>query len=763
MIVLETLEHMKITFLPLWLELTMFLSAWPQTGMSQYQSLPEVVIPLRVPSTYKSMEDLGWISYSLHFGGQRHIVHMKAKKHLMSRALTVFTYTDQGALVEDQPFVQNDCYYHGYVEGDPNSMVTLSTCLGSLQGILQTNGVTYEIKPKVHSATFEHLVYKMDDTQYTHRSYGLTEEEIVEQLKSQDNANSTLMQSSYTGWWPHRHFLELAIVVDYGRFIFRKRNVSIVEMDVFMGVNLVDDIYSSISLDVVLTGIEVWSAGNPYSVTTTRHMMEQFCKWKKSSFNSRVAHDSAHIIVKQDFCYKDVTLSYFSEVCNINLNCGLECIMDDGLASFRTYVTHEIGHTLGMTNDDSNSCTCERKICVMNKRRIPSDAFSNCSYAQYLETISRKNCLTNVPNPQAIFVKKRCGNGVVEDEEECDCGSLKLCAQDECCSENCTLASGAACASGLCCHNCQFMPSGTVCRERVNQCDLPEWCNGSSAVCPEDVYVEDGIHCLGRNICFQKRCNTRDDQCRKLFGEGAKNANKNCYLAVNTRGDRFGNCGKKDNKYVRCNYKDALCGRVQCENIGEVPHLSNHFTVHSTQVVGNSCWGTDYHFGMNVPDIGEVKDGTECGPDFLCLERKCVLMPPWEESCMPMFCNKRGICNNKHHCHCNEYWAPPNCLKKGYGGSIDSGPPPARRSHKIVYIILLIWLSAFIVCSFLLLCFLCLENRRYEERRRYIASLPRKRKHKSKKSSKKEEENLETELEEQKQNVEKLSEEEEES
>ncbi|XP_052608823.1 disintegrin and metalloproteinase domain-containing protein 25-like [Peromyscus californicus insignis] len=592
--VLETLGHAKITFLPLWLELTMFLSAWPQTGMSRYQSLPEVVIPLRAPSTYKSMEALGWISYSLHFGGQRHIVHMKAKKHLVSRALTVFTYTDQGALIEDQPFVQNDCYYHGYVEGDPKSMVTLSTCLGSLQGILQTNGVTYEIKPKVRSATFEHLVYKMEDTQYAHGGCGLTEEEIVEQLKSQDNANSTLMRSSHTGWWLHRQFLELAIVVDYGRFIFRKRNVSIVEMDVFMGVNLVDDIYSSISLDVVLTGVEVWSAGNPYSVTTTRHMMEQFCKWKKSSFNSRVAHDSAHIIVKQDFCFKHLTESYFSEVCNINLNCGLECIMDDGLASFRTYVTHEIGHTLGMMNDDGNNCACERKVCVMNKRLIPSDAFSNCSYAQYLETISRKSCLTDVPNPQAIFIKKRCGNGVIEDEEECDCGSLKLCAQDGCCSENCTLVSGAECASGLCCHNCQFMPSGTVCRERVNQCDLPEWCNGSSAACPEDVYVEDGIHCLGRNICFQKKCNNRDDQCRKLFGKGAKNANKNCYLAVNTKGDRF-------------------------------------------------------------------------------------------------------------------------------------------------------------------------ENKRYEERRRYIASLPRKRKHKGKKSSKKEEENLGTELEEQKQNVEKLSEEEEES
>lgn len=228
------------------------------------------------------------------------------------------------------------------------------------------------------------------------------------------------------------------------------------------------------------------------------------------------------------------------------------------------------------------------------------------------------------------------------------------------------------------------MPSGTVCREQDNQCDLPEWCNGSSGACPEDVYVKDGIRCPDGSVCFQKRCNSRDEQCRKLFGEGAKSANETCYLAMNTRGDRFGHCGMKNTKYIRCDQQDALCGRVQCENVTEVPRLHNHSTVHSTHIDGHKCWSTDYHFRMSAPDIGEVKDGTECGSDFLCLERKCVFIPPQEESCMPTLCSERGVCNNKHHCHCSEYWAPPNCLRKGYGGSIDSGPPPQRRSHHLL-------------------------------------------------------------------------------
>ncbi|XP_032775307.1 disintegrin and metalloproteinase domain-containing protein 29 [Rattus rattus] len=764
MTVLETLEHVKITFLPLCLELSLLFFGCPPIGRSQNHSPPEVVIPLRITGTYRSTEDPSWISYSLHFGGQRHIVHMKAKKKLVSRSLTVFTYTDQGALLEDQPFVQNDCYYHGYVEGDPNSMVTLTTCLGNIQGMLQTNGITYEIKPKVVSATFEHLVYKMDmeDTEYTPTGCRLTKEEIAEQLKFQENDNSTLMQSSYIGWLLHQWFLELAIVVDHGRFIFRNSNSSIVEMDVVMGVNLVDDIYRSINLDVVLIAIEIWNAGNPYKVTTTHHMMENFCKWKQFSFNKRVVHDSAHIIVKQDFCVNDLTASYFSGVCNINLNCGLECIMDDRLASFRTYMTHEIGHVLGMMNDEGNYCTCGRNICIMNKKLSPSDAFSNCSYEQFLETTFRKTCLHNFPNPETIITKKRCGNGVIEDEEECDCGSLKLCAQDVCCLENCTLVSGAACAAGECCQNCKFMPSGTVCRERNNPCDLPEWCNGTSGACPEDVYVEDGVYCQGRSVCFQKRCNSRDEQCRQLFGEGAKNANKNCYLAMNSRGDRFGHCGMKNTKYIRCNKQDALCGRVQCENVTEVPRLHNHSTVHSTHINGFSCWSTDYHFGMSVPDIGDVKDGTECGSDFLCLESKCVFMPPWEELCMPTFCNKRGICNNKHHCHCNEHWAPPNCLNKGFGGSIDSGPPPKRLTQHAIFIIAIVWIAIFSSCAFFLLCLLYLENKKYEQRRKHLAALSGKIKHNVEKPYKKEEKITGTELKEQKQNVEKLSEEEEE-
>nr|XP_004657128.1 disintegrin and metalloproteinase domain-containing protein 21-like [Jaculus jaculus] len=726
MTVVETQVHVRILFLPLWLELFLVLSGWPKIGCSQYHSPPEVVIPLRIAGNSRGINAPGWISYSLHFGGQRHTIHMKLKKFSVSRDLSVFTYTDQGAVLEEQPFVQNDCFYHGYVEGEPESMVSLSNCLGSFQGMLKINGIVYEIKPKMFSDAFEHLVYKMDseEKQSVPMTYGLTGEEIAEQLKFQDNLSSTLMQSSYTGWWLHRWFVELAIIVEHERFLFRNSNISIVEMDVVITVSLVDEHYNSIDVDIVLIAIEVWNTRNPIQSFDARGLMSEFCIWKELSFDSRVPHDTSVIIVKQNWCLPNLSISYYAGICRLLSNCGLVCHVDDGVAQIVALTTHELGHSLGM-KDDEPECICKEKLCIMDRNIVFSESFTNCSYASFIETIFKRSCLYNVPNSKRIITKKRCGNGVIEDEEECDCGSIKLCEKNTCCLPNCTLVHGSTCASGLCCEKCQFLPSGTLCRDSINQCDLPEWCDGTSSECPEDVYVEDGLHCLGEGLCFQKRCNNRDLQCRDIFGEGAKSANLTCYQQMNTRGDRFGHCGLENIRYVRCKNADVLCGRVQCENVTQIPRLQNHTTVLSTPISSFNCWSTDYHFGMmNVYDIGEVKDGTECGQDLMCLQKKCVTMPKWQDSCLPNFCNKRGICNNKHHCHCNKDWAPPNCLEEGNGGSVDSGPAPDKHVAYWIYGLLLFGIAVLLLSSCFLIGRLRRNNQMPKQKQEDMQTLP---------------------------------------
>lgn len=126
---------------------------------------------------------------------------------------------------------------------------------------------------------------------------------------------------------------------------------------------------------------------------------------------------------------------------------------------------------------------------------------------------------------------------MVEDGEDCNCGSLNLCMKDPCCQLDCTLSPGATWDLGLCCKDFKIMPSGDVCREQENECDLPEWCNGTSCQCPEDVYMQDRVEYTGGDYCYEKRCHIRDELCSKLFGLNAKSASQIFYSTVKIRGE----------------------------------------------------------------------------------------------------------------------------------------------------------------------------------------------------------------------------------
>ncbi|XP_059100694.1 disintegrin and metalloproteinase domain-containing protein 25-like [Peromyscus eremicus] len=675
----EAVVHTRITHLHLWLEMLILLSTWPLTEHAQHTSLPEVVIPLRVTGN-RTMWAMGWLTYSLHFGGQRHFIYMKAKRAFISRQLSVFTYTDQGALHKDQPFVQKDCYYHGYMDRDPDSMVALTTCFGGIQGILQINGTVYEIKPKNHSSTFEHLVRKIhsEETQLLPMRCALTEEKLAWQMKLHGNDNPTLMQSGYEGWWTHKSFLELALVVDYERIRYLNGNQSRVLQEILIIVGLINEIYLTLDVEVVLLGVEMWNEGNPVTVNNIDDLLTDFCFWKGISLNNRIQNDIAHLFVLYDF-ERYLGLAYVGTVCMPWDNCGVDRLIGDNLFHFGQITAHEIGHNLGMLHDEG-SCTCGMERCLMAPTDSGTLKFSNCSYADFWKVYATTaNCMRKEKKPIGTYKLKSCGNGVVDDGEQCDCGSWKKCTADPCCTRGCTLQGGAACAFGLCCKDCQIMPSGTVCRAKDNECDLPEWCNGLSHECPKDVYLLDGSSCKDGGYCYEKRCNNRDVQCQQIFGKEARSAAQRCYREINSQGDRFGNCGLFRSTYLRCKDSDILCGRVQCENVKALPSLKDHSSVHWTHLNGVTCWGTDYHFGMTIPDIGHVKDGTDCGPEHVCINRKCVNKSIWVSHCSPETCNMQGVCNNLHHCHCNSGWQPPFCLARGFGGSVDSGPASAPR------------------------------------------------------------------------------------
>uniref|UniRef100_A0A803T5N2 EGF-like domain-containing protein n=1 Tax=Anolis carolinensis TaxID=28377 RepID=A0A803T5N2_ANOCA len=81
-------------------------------------------------------------------------------------------------------------------------------------------------------------------------------------------------------------------------------------------------------------------------------------------------------------------------------------------------------------------------------------------------------------------------------------------------------------------------------------------------------------------------------------------------------------------------------------------------------------------------DYGAVRDGTPCGTDMMCIGGECLHVSLLNYDCNVTKCHNRGVCNTYKHCHCDYGWAPPDCLKEGYGGSSDSGPASPYRSLK---------------------------------------------------------------------------------
>ena len=79
----------------------------------------------------------------------------------------------------------------------------------------------------------------------------------------------------------------------------------------------------------------------------------------------------------------------------------------------------------------------------------------------------------NVANAQTF----ECGNGIVEDSEQCDPGAD---IPGDCCTSACTLGS-----------------VETECRPAVGACDVAESCDGVSNACPADTFAEVGTACGG--------------------------------------------------------------------------------------------------------------------------------------------------------------------------------------------------------------------------------------------------------------------------
>ncbi|KAJ7344758.1 hypothetical protein JRQ81_000708 [Phrynocephalus forsythii] len=672
----------------------------------------EVIIPRKLAPRYGQQDPHG-ISYLLAFEGKGHMVHLRQKKGFVPKEFPIFTYSKEGKLQVDYPFIRDDCFYHGFVQGKSSSLVTLSTCSGGLRGLLQLENKTYEIEPVQASATFQHVVYRLEEKEgAVLMGCGLTEEEEKQQeAMMKKTGNTVAKRESRREWWSHTRHVKVAVVVDHERYVRFGRNETVVAMQILDIFHTAQSFFEPLSVHLSIAGLEIWTRGN--LIDESDHMestLRAFSDWRRIVLLKRLQNDAGHLFIYKSY---ELTLgiAFLGQICSNYYGTGVTSYMTSNLFDVTVTFAHELGHNLGMMHDEKY-CSCDRSACIMRAFHSRTDKFSNCSYNAYFNK-RNSHCLLIPPDHKKMYKLKLCGNRIVEDGEQCDCGSDSQCKLDLCCQSNCMLRPGAACAIGLCCTNCQYLPARSVCRKTIGICDLPEYCNGTSETCPEDVYVQDGTPCDEGAYCYHGSCTTHNGQCKMIFGSKAEVASDNCFRVMNARHDRFGNCGLKHGTYTMCNAKDILCGRIQCEDVEIIPDLEDHSTIIQTQIGHHQCWGTDYHSGMEIADIGAVKDGTSCGTDMMCISGHCVKASLLMYDCNVTKCNNRGVCNTHRHCHCDYGWAPPDCLYEGYGGSIDSGPASEDRSGIFIGTIagvLIFLIAAVMGISFAVFCKSILRN-----------------------------------------------------
>ncbi|XP_077008661.1 disintegrin and metalloproteinase domain-containing protein 32 isoform X6 [Tamandua tetradactyla] len=245
-------------------------------------------------------------------------------------------------------------------------------------------------------------------------------------------------------------------------------------------------------------------------------------------------------------------------------------------------------------------------------------------------------------------------------------GVALQCGPDSCCDpRTCVLKPGAQCDKGLCCRNCRIADSNFECRPKAHpECDIAEFCNGSSPQCQPDITIHNGHLCKqGKFFCYDGNCHDLDERCEKLFGKGSKNAPFACYEEIQSQTDRFGNCGKKHQSFKACSWRNLICGRLICTYPSRVPFQQENIAVIYAFVRNTVCITVDYRLHDSLPDPMMVNSGSHCDIERICINGECVesrIINNLSVTCSRK-CNGHGVCDSQQTCHCHQGFSPPNC------------------------------------------------------------------------------------------------------
>ncbi|XP_028332756.1 zinc metalloproteinase-disintegrin-like brevilysin H2a isoform X2 [Gouania willdenowi] len=601
------------------------------------------------------------VDYELTIEGRIHTIHLQKNSELLGRGFTETFYSHNGERQVATPLNQDHCFYQGQVVGMASSWVSMALCSG-LRGSLWTGSQLYLIEPLGRTDLDDHALYRQE-----HMTSSSTNDSV---LLDQDRGPRLAGLFKSRSWKSKGVlgaplFVELFVVVDHSEY---QRYGADTKSRVLGAVNHVDQLYRPLNIRVVLVGLEMWSKEDLIHVDMdSETTLDHFLLWRQTDLLKRSRHDNAQLVTGRDFDGDTVGLANKFAMCTENSG-GVNQDHHANVLGLASTIAHEMGHNFGLSHDGSG-CVCGPSYssgnCVMADRlrtgnQVFPEFFSGCSVDQLREFLARAQpvCLDPPVTIRSVGVERRCGNALIDPGEECDCGSVEECTNSCCDAATCRLSTGSQCAHGQCCENCQLRAPGSVCRESVGDCDLPEFCSGTSAQCPVDNYHMNGRPCYNQDpgFCYQGRCPTHRHHCWRLFGPGSSVASDRCF-DLNKRGEAGANCGRNGRVFASCSTANVKCGSIFCGGGGEESITGKRALY--------TLFGAECKLAVDndkTRNLDMVPEGATCGPEQVCFQHRCVHVSIYGRSddCAKK-CNNHGVCNHKEECQCDAGWAPPLC------------------------------------------------------------------------------------------------------
>ncbi|KAL7752343.1 hypothetical protein RI367_002389 [Sorochytrium milnesiophthora] len=546
------------------------------------------------------------VAYKMHAYDKDFVLALKRADGLLSPQYQ-HVYQDQGRAREMRNGLEH-CYYQGIVNDDPTTLATISTCDGLVQftiigarssahrgiqhGIIHISAdERYSIHPvqedghdaaddnKAHQA---HALIKHNkqDGRFVCPQGRLRKGNFTDILAVEQDVRSAVKRAVAANGdgASGNKTIELLLASDFERYqmLGTESETTLIEM-----ANFINGLYERGGLlenghiiKVTLAGVvtartPLWVPNSGADVDVD-DLLESWCSWRVAQLHDPANkgtflanNDVGHMLTARRMTTRSADIGPRASIegyagvgvmCSEMQSCGVERgVKTAKLATQAMVIAHELGHNLGAQHDANNN-ECPLQGFIMERSSCKTcggvaTQWSDCSRRYVRDFFSRRDtsCLDNTPS--------QCGNGVVDEGEECDSGNTVQ--GSACCTPNCKLRPDADCddANGPCCAKCRFVPAQTLCRKALTtderaSCDLPDYCSGTSAKCVNSVRTS-GALC---NINPLQH-NNLDGTCNDGFCQSRENL---CH----SRGfdyDKACEIGREDSCLLYCKKRDGSC------------------------------------------------------------------------------------------------------------------------------------------------------------------------------------------------------------